>query len=153
MPPIAKPGWGKAMKKLFAAAVAAIVLGGASVAHAEDAVTNHSIAAVMERPEYAQQLEGIRFVFGRGGGRVIDGDSKVSLRTRKFGRSSEEACQWVLLSTLLQLKNRAQAVGGNAVVNIRSNWQNVEFSSTTEYQCAAGFLMAGVALKADIVRQ
>ena len=52
---------------------------------------------------------------------------------------------------LLQLRNHAIAVGGNAVINVRSNWRNVEWSSEMQYQCAAGFLMAGVALKGDVV--
>jgi uncharacterized protein YbjQ (UPF0145 family) len=143
------------MKMLFAAAIASFALVAASPAMAEDAVSTHSIAASVDRPEHASQLEGVRFFFGSAPhgavARVIEEGVQTSLRTRKFGRSSEEACQWVLLSALLQLKSRAQALGGNAVVNIRSNWRNVEWSSNTEYQCAAGFLMAGVALKGDVV--
>lgn len=126
----------------------------ATPANAEDAVSNHSISAVTERPDFATQLEGVRFYFGsaaRPAGRMIEANVQTSLRTRKLGRSNEEACQWVMLSALIQLRDHARAVGGNAVVNVRSNWQNVPFSSTTEYQCAAGFLMAGVALKGDVI--
>jgi uncharacterized protein YbjQ (UPF0145 family) len=110
----------------------------------------------MERPDFASQLNGVRFYFGDqnhpAAARVIERDATTSLRTRKFGRSSEEACQWVMLSALLQLRQHALNVGGNAVVNVRSNWSNVEWSSSTQYRCAAGFLMAGVALKGDVVR-
>jgi uncharacterized protein YbjQ (UPF0145 family) len=56
-----------------------------------------------------------------------------------------------MLSAMIQMRDRAVALGGNAVVNVRSNWRNVESSSDTKYQCAAGFLMAGVALKGDVV--
>jgi uncharacterized protein YbjQ (UPF0145 family) len=144
------------MKKLFAAAIASLALAAANPASADDAVSTHSIAASLERPDYASQLEGVSFYFGSAPhgpvARTIEAGAQTSLRTRKLGRSSEEACQWVLLSALLQLKSHAQALGGNAVINIRSNWRNVEWSSNTEYQCAAGFLMAGVALKGDVVQ-
>ena len=53
---------------------------------------------------------------------------------------------------MLQLQKRAQDVGADAVVNIVSNFNNVEFASATEFQCADGALMAGVALKGDFVK-
>jgi uncharacterized protein YbjQ (UPF0145 family) len=122
---------------------------------AEDAVSTHELASVMARPDFASQLSGVQFFFGDAPhgavARRIEQNATTSLRTRKFGRSSEEACQWVMLSSLVQLRSHAQAVGGNAVINIRSNWRNVEWSSATQYQCSAGFLMAGVALKGDVV--
>jgi uncharacterized protein YbjQ (UPF0145 family) len=127
----------------------------ATPAAADDAVTVHEISAVTSRADYAAQLEGVTFYFGSTAhptvSRVIEEDARTSLRTRKFGRSNEEACQWVMLSALLQLRNHAIAVGGNAVINVRSNWRNAEWSSETQYHCAAGFLMAGVALKGDVV--
>jgi uncharacterized protein YbjQ (UPF0145 family) len=146
------------MKLKLALAVLAIpvLLMATPAAAAEDAVTTHQLSAVMERPDFASQLNGVRFYFGDqnhpAAARVIERDATTSLRTRKFGRSSEEACQWVMLSALLQLRQHALNVGGNAVVNVRSNWSNVEWSSSTQYRCAAGFLMAGVALKGDVVR-
>jgi len=137
----------------LALAVPALLM--AAPAAADDAVSTHELSAVTARPEYAAQLDGVRFYFGNQShpavARRIEEGAQTSLRTRKFGRSSEEACQWVMLSALLQLRNHALAVGGNAVVNVRSNWRNQEWSSATQYQCAAGFLMAGVALKGDVV--
>lgn len=120
-----------------------------------DEVTIHEIANVLERPEYASQLEGVTFYFGDAPhprvARRIEADATTSQRSRRFGRSAEESCQWVMLSALIRLKNQTLANGGNAVVNIRSNWDNVEWSSRTQYKCSAGFLMAGVALKGDMV--
>lgn len=40
----------------------------------------------------------------------------------------------------------------NAVVNIVSNFNNVEMASATEFECAEGAIMAGVALKGDFVK-
>jgi uncharacterized protein YbjQ (UPF0145 family) len=135
--------------------LASIIVLAATPAVAADALGPHDLAGVLQRPDYMSQLEGVQFYFGDAPhpavARTIEADTKTSLRTRKFGRSAEEACQWVLLSSLLSLKERALATGGNAVVNIRSNWENVETSSSSQYQCAVGGLMAGVALKGDIV--
>jgi len=77
---------------------------------------------------------------------------KTSLRTNGFGKSAEKACNWVFLSAMLQLQKRAQEVGANAVINIVSNFKDVEMSSQTEFECADGAIMAGVALKADFVK-
>jgi len=38
------------------------------------------------------------------------------------------------------------------VINIRSNYRNNETSSATDYTCGAGAVIAGVALKGDVVR-
>jgi len=77
---------------------------------------------------------------------------KTSLRTNGFGKSAEKACNWVFLSAMLQLQKRAQEVGANAVINIVSNFKDVEMASQTEFECADGAIMAGVALKADFVK-
>jgi len=43
-------------------------------------------------------------------------------------------------------------VGANAVVNIVSNFKDIEMASQTEFECADGAIMAGVALKGDFVK-
>jgi uncharacterized protein YbjQ (UPF0145 family) len=143
------------MKLSLGALVLPLALLAAAPAFADDAVSNHSIASVVERPDFATETGGVRFFFGNSGhpavARSIEQNATTSLRTRKLGRSNEEACQWVMMSALVQLGSHATSLGGNAVINVRSNWRNQEFSSATEYQCAAGFLMAGVALKGDVV--
>ncbi len=53
---------------------------------------------------------------------------------------------------MLQLQKRAKELGANAVVNIVSNYDNVEYASEAEFECHAGGIMAGVALKGDFVR-
>ena len=44
----------------------------------------------------------------------------------------------------------AKQAGANAVVNIVSNYKNVVYSDAQKYECHAGAIMAGVALKADL---
>lgn len=77
---------------------------------------------------------------------------KTSQRTNGFGKSTEKACNWVFLSAMLALQKRANELGANAVVNIVSNFKDVEVASATEFECADGAIMAGVALKGDFVK-
>ena len=53
---------------------------------------------------------------------------------------------------MLSLEQRAKELGANAVINIKSNYKKAEMSSETEYECHAGAIMAGVALKGDFVK-
>jgi len=58
-----------------------------------------------------------------------------------------EACRWVALSALRALQDGAKSRGANAVVDIVSYYKKNEFKSTTSYECYAGAILAGVALK------
>lgn len=73
-------------------------------------------------------------------------------KTNAFNKSDEAACRWVFLTALLTLQDRAKKEGGNAVINIASNYKKIKFSSKTEYECHAGALIAGVALTGKVVR-
>ena len=81
---------------------------------------------------------------------VVKSGVTTSQKTNAFGKSDEEACNWVLQSALIRLQNAAKQAGANAVVNIVSNYKNVVYSDTQKYECHAGAIMAGVALKADL---
>ena len=80
------------------------------------------------------------------------GEWKTNKKTNGFNKSDKEACEWVFLGAVLELQERAQKEGGNAVVGIKSNYKNIERSSETEYMCGSGALMSGVALKGTVVR-
>ena len=84
--------------------------------------------------------------------RVILGSVGTNKKTNAFNKSDEEACRWAFLSAILALQARARAEGGDAVVEIKSNYRNVPFASDTEYECGAGALMAGVAFTGKIVK-
>jgi len=79
------------------------------------------------------------------------GEWKTNKKTNAFGKSDKEACEWVFLSAVLELQERAQKEGGNAVVGIKSNYKNMERSSETEYMCGSGAVVSGVALKGTVV--
>ena len=80
------------------------------------------------------------------------GAYKTNKKTNAVGKKDKKACQWVLLSALKSLQQRAKSLGANAVINIKSNFKNKEYSDKNLYQCGAGNIMAGVALKADLVK-
>lgn len=80
------------------------------------------------------------------------GEVSTSRKTNAVGKSDQEACEWVLLSALKVLQEAARQRGYDAVVNIRSNYRHNEFSSATEFQCGSGNIIAGVALKGDLVK-
>ena len=75
------------------------------------------------------------------------GPANTNRKTNAFGKSDGKACQWVFLGALKALQEAARERGANAVIDIESNYKNQVFTSATQYQCGAGGLMAGVALK------
>ncbi len=80
------------------------------------------------------------------------GEFRTNQKTNALNKSDKQACEWVFLSALLKLQERASSLGANAVINIKSNYRNNEVVSETEYQCGAGHIFAGVVLKGRIVK-
>jgi hypothetical protein len=79
------------------------------------------------------------------------GEFSTNKKTNAFGKSDIEACQHVFLSAVMELQDRARKEGGNAVINIKSNYKNELTESPTEFTCGAGAVIAGVALVGDVV--
>ncbi|WP_144393895.1 excinuclease ATPase subunit [Pleionea sediminis] len=73
-------------------------------------------------------------------------------KTNAFNKSDKEACQWVFLSALIQLQERAKKEGANAVVDIESYYKKKVHASSETYECHAGAIIAGVALRGKMVR-
>ncbi|MEZ4281283.1 MAG: excinuclease ABC subunit A [Myxococcota bacterium] len=80
------------------------------------------------------------------------GSWPTNQRTNAFGKASTDACQRVFISAIRSLQLRAQREGGDAIVDVRSNTKNVVFESATEYRCAAGAVVANVALTGTVVK-
>ena len=125
-------------------------------AHASDRKYLLPIAAGLENKDAQEKLDGsIKFFFGAQPHPAIlskFGSDVSNRKTRVFGRSDEAACNWAFLSAMIALQNRAKQLGANAVVNIVSYYQKVVMSSETEFECHAGAVIAGVALKGDFVK-
>ena len=138
--------------------LAATLLGGialTSTAEARDTVLMLPVEQAMKLPEAKTQLDSnICFVFGNtphGDVAEQHGNFVTNKKTNAFNKSDEEACRWVMLSALLSLQDRVRSEGGNAVINIESFYDREPMSSNDEYECHAGMLMAGVALRGDVV--
>jgi hypothetical protein len=57
-----------------------------------------------------------------------------------------------MLSALIQFRDRATSEGGNAVVNLQSYYDKNEIPDKSEYECHAGGVVAGVALKGTVAK-
>ena len=75
------------------------------------------------------------------------GEDVTNRKTNAANKSDEQACRWVALSALKALQDGARARGANAVVDIVSYYKKNEFKSASNYECHAGSILAGVALK------
>lgn len=79
------------------------------------------------------------------------GEYPTNKKTNAFNKSDQEACNWAFLSAMTSLRDRARKEGGNAIVNIRSNYKSNTTTSETEFKCGAGTFVAGVALIGTVV--
>jgi hypothetical protein len=80
------------------------------------------------------------------------GTFSTNKKTNFFNKSDKEGCEWAFLSAAIQLQERARREGGNAVVNIVSVYKDIPFSSETQYECGAGNVVGGVALRGEVVQ-
>jgi hypothetical protein len=66
---------------------------------------------------------------------VISPGAVTNKKTNAFNKTDPEACNWVVQSAILQLQEAAK---------------KVERKDPSTYECHAGAIMAGVALKGDL---
>ncbi|MDX1282061.1 hypothetical protein [Shewanella colwelliana] len=142
------------MKKIFILALSSLALI-SSIASARDDVGSYSIADALSTETAKTKLgNDVQFYFGEQAyGETVNkfGELKTNKKTNAFNKSDQEACQWVFLSAMIALKKSAKKQGGNAVVNIKSNYKNNLTSSEETFQCGAGAMIAGVALTGEVV--
>lgn len=83
---------------------------------------------------------------------VITPNASTNKKTNAFNKSDEEACNWALQSAILQLQEAAKGAGANAVTNIVSYYKKNERRDPVNYECHAGAIIGGVALKGDLAK-
>jgi len=124
-------------------------------AHARNDILRMPLADALRSPDAMARLDPrIRLYFGtQKYGEPVQrfGVFKANKKTNFFNKSDKEGCEWVFLSAAMSLQERARSMGANAVVNIVSIYQNIEFSSETHYECGAGNVAGGVALRGEVV--
>lgn len=115
-----------------------------------------SIEEAMSTPEAREKLRGdIRFYFADQPHPPVRerlGQGVSNKKTNALNKSDKQACEWVFLSALISLEARARELGANAVINIQSYYRKNPVTSPTQYECHAGAVVAGVALKGEFVR-
>ena len=114
------------------------------------------VAPALEAKDAKEKLDGsVKFYFGnQETPKILTklGTDVTNQKTNSVGKSDERACNWVFLSAMIQLDKRAKQLGANAVVNIVSYYQKNVMSSPTEFECHAGNIIAGVALRGEFVK-
>ncbi|WGS49053.1 excinuclease ABC subunit A [Paraburkholderia sp. D15] len=138
---------------MFAALIATFATLGSAPAFARDTVANYPVdQALQSEPGKVGSDIGLYFAGQRHPSVAKTmGNFATNKKTNAFGKSDLEACQHVFLSAVIELQDRARKEGGNAVINIKSNYKNEVRESATEYTCGAGAVIAGVALTGDVV--
>ena len=144
------------MNKISLSIPLAVIFFACSSAYARDDISAFSIQEAMSQ-EQAKEVLGsdVRFYFGgQTHGKILKnwGEVSTNKKTNAFLKSDQEACTWAFLSAMVALRDRTLREGGNAVIKIKSNYKSNTSSSTTTFQCGAGNIMAGVALKGTVVK-
>lgn len=143
-------------RTLSGASLGLLALMAVSVADARDDHKHLPISDAMSTPAAKEKLnDDIQVFWGEQPHPTPEatlGEYTANKKTNAFNKSDKEACEWVFLSAMISLQSRAKAEGGNALINVHSVYRNEEFTSTTEYECGAGAIMAGVALRGTVVK-
>jgi uncharacterized protein YbjQ (UPF0145 family) len=125
-------------------------------AQARDTQLILPIAEAMQSKDAKEKLAGpVRYFFKSEKSPTILHNFGYFIHSRKTNsavKSDAEACNWAFLSAMIELKKDAEAAGANAVVNIASYYNKQAVANPVMFECHAGALVAGVALKGDIVQ-
>lgn len=143
--------------KTLTAATALLLAAVPGLSQARDTALYLPFEKVVQQMLAEKKLDGsVKFYLAgvkpRGKVTVISPNSVTNKKTNAFNRSDEAACEWALQSALLTLQDAARKANANAVTNIASYYKRNERKDATTYECHAGAVIAGVALKGDLAR-
>lgn len=90
----------------------------------------------------------IRLSFGDNGsaGKLWTSNKK----TNGVNKEIDEGCNRAFMSAIVALQDRAKKEGKTSVVDIHSYYKRKAFSSSTQFDCEAGAMMSGVALRGRV---
>jgi len=142
------------MKRTLALSLLACTL--AVPAFARDTELKLPFEDVLQMPEAKEKLDGsVKFYLaGQKTPKVLEkkGEDISNKKTNGVGKADDVACRWAVLSALVAFQDKAKSLGANAVVDMVSYYKRNTFSSPTEYECHAGGMIVGVALKGTYAR-
>lgn len=137
------------LRRLVFATLSALLIAGPAAAR--DTVLHIPLADVLAMPEAQAKLDpNVKFYLaGQETPKVLKrfATDVSNPKTNGFGKSDEFGCKWAALTALIRLQESAKREGGNAVVDIVSYYKKVEYKSATDFECHAGAIIIGVALK------
>ncbi len=111
------------------------------------------LAEVVGGHNYAARVgDSVTFVFGATRDGETLGTISSAQRKRNTDNTDEAACQFTLLAALADLRDQAVRQGGDAVVDIVSDYRERPFSSAGEYECHVGSNGVFVTLKGTLMR-
>ncbi len=139
------------MKSFIAASLLALLVA-APHAQARETRVEGSFEELVNSPEAKQAgIDGsVRFYLAGQKTPAIAsrmGEDVSNKKTNAANKSDAEACRWVTLSVLKAFQDSAKSRGANAVIDMVSYYKKNEFKSATNYECYAGAIMAGMAMK------
>lgn len=144
------------MRNLTAALAVAAALAIPGVASARNDRLHFPIAEAAGTAEAQSKLDGsVKFYWGDQKHPKVSktvGTDKTNKKTNGFNKSDKDSCEWAWLSAMITMQNRAKQLGADAIINIKSIYQNQDFVSDTEYECGVGTFTSGVALRGDFVK-
>ena len=120
-------------------------------AFARDTVLHIPLSAVLDLPEAKTKLDpAFKFYLaGQSTPKVLKrlATDVSNPKTNGVGKSDDYGCKWAALTALINLQDSAKRHGANAVVDIVSYYKKVEYKSATDFECHAGAVIIGVALR------
>jgi len=125
------------------------------ISHARDTTHFLPFEEAVAEATAAGRLDGsVKFYLAKrpAGATVIRTNVSTSKKTNAFNKTDEAACSWALQSALIGMEKAAKAAGANAVVDIVSSYKHVEYKDSSKYECHAGAVMAGVAIKGSLAK-
>jgi uncharacterized protein YbjQ (UPF0145 family) len=143
------------MRIAHAFACLGVMLSCAHSTYAADRIVMLPLQDAVNAATAAGKLDGsVKFYMGNNAGprgRVVQSGIVTNEKTNAVGKADSVACAWAAQSALIQLQKAAKAAGATAVTNIVSYYQKKVTSDPVNYECHAGAVIAGVALRGDLV--
>ena len=118
---------------------------------ARDTVLHIPLADVLAMPEAQGKLDpAVKFYLAGQATPKVERRFSTDVsnpKTNGVGKSDEFGCKWAALGALINLQNSAKREGANAVIDIVSYYKKNEYKSATDFECHAGAIIIGVALR------
>jgi hypothetical protein len=88
----------------------------------------------------------VKFGDNGGSGKLWTANKK----TNTVNKGVAEGCNRAFMSAIIALQDRAKKEGKTSVVDVHSYYKKNKFSSSTQFDCESGAVMAGVALRGRV---